>query len=315
MFENKKYDFSFTVSALEDYTNENTGLIAAALYSAPTISEIEVIAGQKSNVKLNKLAHTLTLAAKACGGWSAAGSTVLTQQEVTVCPIQYEEALCPADLETKWFSQLMRDGSNEDDFPFAQFILEDKMKALSSQVEYMFWQGNSAGGSGNLALCNGILYSLSGNSSDTYWSGSTDVTSSGIIASINGLILNMPEVIYGEEDVIIYCSSAVYRTYIQALITANLYNYADAINGKTLRVTVPGHNVEVIATGGLRGTDTLFLTTKSNMVFVTDLLSETSDLDMWWSKDNREVRIAGQFMFGAGVYFPEYVIHNVSAII
>jgi len=315
-----KENFAFVVSDLVDYTNENTGLIASALYKATTIaSGIEILAGQKGDVKLNRLAHTLSLQAAACG-WSTSGSTTLDQIAVAVCPIDYKEALCPKTLEPKWYGQLMSKGSNPEDFPFAQYIVDNKSDALSSEVEYMFWQGNATGspaGSGNLALCDGVIQSIksSGEAGDTtYVSGAASPTVSDIVAKVNLLIAGADEKAYESDDMTLYMSTSLFRTYVSALITANLYNYATNLDAKTGEFYVPGHNIKVVATSGMRTLSTLFMTPASNMVFVTDLLDETEELDMWWSQDNQEIRINGSFKFGAGVYFPALVTHNDSTI-
>jgi len=316
-----KQNFAFVVSDLEAYTNENTGLVATALYKATTISAgIEVLPGQKGNILLNRVGHTLSLQAAACG-WSASGSTTLDQTPVSVCSIDYKEALCPKTLEPKWYGQLMKNGSNPETFPFAEYIINDKADALSAEVEYMFWQGNATGspaGSGNLALCDGIIQGIknSGEAGDTtYVSGAASPVASDVIAKVNLLIAGADERAYEKGDMAIFMSAALYRVYITALITANLFNYAQNLDGSTGELYVPGHDVRVIATSGLRTlTSFMFMSPLSNMVFVTDLLDETEELDMWWSKDNQEVRIAGAFKFGAGVYFPNLVTHNDSTI-
>lgn len=311
----KKYDFSFDVSALSTYTNENTDLIARALYGATTInSGIQVLPGQKGDVKLNKLNHNLYLQAAACG-WSVSGDTDFNQVSVDVCSIDYKEAVCPKTLEPYWQGQLMAQGSDPETFPFAQYIVDNKADALSSQVEYMFWQGDSTFGSGNLALCDGIGAFLSGATGDVYVSAAATggtFGSAAINTAIQAMINEVDERVYNNGDLALYMSVANYKIYVNYLISANLYNYAQNVDGKTLKTTIPGHNIEVIGTPGLRGTNYFYLTPKSNLVFVTDLLDETEDLDMWYSQDNREVRIAGSFKFGVGVYWNEFMVHNNS---
>jgi hypothetical protein len=315
-----KENFAFIVSELEDYTNENTGLIAAAVYKAKTIaSGIEVLPGQKGNVKLNRVNHTLSLQAAACG-WDPSGSTALDQVDVAVNNIDYKESLCPKTLEPKWFGQLMKNGSNPEDFPFSQYIVDTKSEKLSAEIEYMFWQGNETGspaGTGNLALADGIIQALknSGEAGDTkYVSGAANPTVSDIVDKVNLLIANSNETAYETEDMTLYMSVALFRTYVTALINENLFNYAQSLDGKSLEFYVPGHNIRVIGTSGLRGLDLMFLTPASNIVFATDLLDETEQLEMWWSRDNQEIRISGSFKFGVGVYFPALVTHNDSDI-
>ena len=305
----KKYDFAWSQS-LTDYTNENTGLVATALYSAPTIgSGIEILVGQKGDVKLNTLDHNLYLQSAACG-WTVSGDTKLEQVSVSVCSNDYKEALCPKTLEPKWYGQLMAKGSNPETFPFAQYIVENKMGALEAEVDKMFWQADETFGSGNLALCDGIGAFLSGATGDVYVvTASGSSTASTINTKILAMIDSVDERAYTAGDLTLYMSVANFKLYIQYLISANLYNYAQNEKGKTLETTIPGHDIRVMGVGGLRGTNFMYLTPASNMVFVTDSLSD-GDLDMWYSKDNVEVRLLGSFKFGVGVYFNELMVHN-----
>jgi len=310
----KKYDFAWSES-LTDFTNENTGLVATALYSAPTIaSGIQILVGQKGDVKLNTLDHNLYLQSAACG-WTVSGDTLLAQVSVSVCSVDYKEALCPKTLEPLWYGQLMAKGSNPETFPFAQYIVDNKMGALEAEVDRMFWQADSTNGTGNNSLCDGVASFLSGATGDVYVSGSSTAyytggfTTANINAAVNLMISNVDERAYTEGDLTLYMSVANFKKYVTYLISANLYNYADNVAGKTLQVTIPGHDIRVMGVGGLRGTDFFYLTPASNLVFVTDSLSD-GDLDMWYSKDNVEVRLLGSFKFGVGVYFNDLVVHN-----
>lgn len=309
-----KYEFGFNVTDIADFTNENTGLVASAVYSAPTIaSGIDIIVGQKGAVKLNTVSHNLYLQSAACG-WSVSGDTVLEDVDVSVCSVDYKEALCPKTLETKWYGQLMAQGSNPETFPFAQFIADTKMATLTAEVDRLFWQGDETFGSGNLALCTGIGSYLSGLTGDVYVDGATTATLSGftsanINTAIQLLINNVDERAYTNGDLTLHMSVANFKLYVQYLITANLYNYAQNVNGKTLEVTIPGHDIRVMGLGGLRGTDYFYLTPSSNMALVTDSLSD-GDLDMWYSKDNVEIRLLGSFKLGVGIYFPALFVHN-----
>lgn len=306
----KKYDFAFDVSSLSDYTNENTGLVAEALYSAPTIgSGIEILPGQKGDVKLNVLDHDLYLQSAACG-WTVSGQTNLEQVSVSVCSVDYKEALCPKTLEPKWYGQLMSKGSNPEDFPFSKFVVDNKTQAITSEVDYMFWQADSTVGAGNLSLCDGIGSFLSGATGDVYVAAASGTSTSATInTQIQAMIAQVDERAYTNNDLTLYMSVAKFKLYVQYLISANLYNYAQNVDGKVLETTIPGHNIKVMGVGGLRGTDFMYLTPASNLVFVTDSIDD-GDLDMWYSKDNVEIRLVGSFKFGVGIYFNDLMVHN-----
>jgi hypothetical protein len=307
-----KYNFSFDVSALSDYTNENTGLVAKALYSAPTLSSgIEVMVGQKGDVKLNTLDHDISLMAAACG-WSVGGSsTNFNQVTVEVDSIDLKEALCAKTLEPKWMSQLMAAGSSPEDFPFSQYVIENKQKALASQVELMFWQGDKTNASGNLALSEGIGSHLLPVKADlNYVAFGATISVANIEEKVDALIALIPEEIYDEADLTLFMPIGDFKLLMSAYIKNNYFNYNTSEDGKTLSTIIPGHNITVLGTPGLRGTHNWYLTTKSNLVAVTDLLDETEDIKMWYSQDNLEIRLAGSFKIGAGCYFPNLVVTN-----
>jgi hypothetical protein len=306
----KKYDFSFDVSTLSDFTNENTGLIATALYSAPTIgSGIEILVGQKGDIKLNTLEHDLYLQSSSCG-WTVSGDTTLDQVAVSVCSVDYKEALCPKTLEPKWYGQLMAKGSDPETFPFAQFVVDNKMELLKTEVDKMFWTADSTSGTGNAALCDGVASFLGDNTGSVYVAAASGTSTASIInAKVQALIDGVDERAYTKGDLTLYMSVANFKLYVQYLISANLYNYANNVAGKTLELTIPGHDIKVMGIGGLRGTTFMYLTPASNLVFVTDSLSD-GDLDMWFSKDNDEIRMKGSFKFGVGVYFTDLLVHN-----
>jgi hypothetical protein len=308
----KKYNFAFDVSALSDYTNENTGLVAESVYKAVTIGTgIEVLPAQKgSNVKLNTLSHDIALQAAACG-WSVDGTTTFNQVPVSVAAIDLKEALCPKTLEPKYLGQLMANGSSPEDFPFSQYVIETKQEALASQIDYMFWQGDTTGGSGNLALVDGVGSFLeSYTSSVVYVDFGATISVSNVEDKVDAMVAEIPEEIYDRDDLALYMPVGDFKLLVSAYIKNNYYNYNTSENGKTLETTIPGHNIKVYGVPGLRGTHNWYLTPTSNLVFVTDLLDETEDIDMWFSKDNDEIRLKGSLKMGVGVYFSSYVVSN-----
>jgi len=310
----KKQDFSFDIATLTDYTNENTGLMARAVYGAKTISSgIEVLPGQKGNVSLNVNINDIYLQAAACG-WTTSGHTWLKQMDVAVCRCDYMEALCPKDLEVKWYGQLMAKGSMPETYPFAEYVLDNKIAELSTQIEYMFWQADTKHGSGNLALCAGMADFLSGCTGLDFCPQGTGYTAADIIASVNYMVADLDERVAMRDDLVLFMPIADYRTWIQQLVNANMYHY-DPGNSNEFEYKIPGTNITAMGVPGLRGTHYWYLTPKSNIVFVTDLLDETEDLDMWYSRDNREIRINGSFKFGVGVYFCEFVVTNNALLV
>lgn len=305
-----KYEFSFDVSALTEFKNENQPLMAEMLFTPVTIaSGIDVIVGEKSTFKLNSLSNDIYLQAAACG-WTVSGSTNFAQQEIVVDTLDLKEALCPKDLTTKWMSQLMKDGANVEEVPFESFIVESKTKKLSTVIEKMYWQGDKTSGTGNLALVDGMEVFLDGKTS-IYVEQTGATTISNVIDRIDAIVNAIPEEILDLADLAIYVGSDIYRTYVNALLKSQYPVSNESQNkpyGKSFMI--PGYNIEIVMTPGLTGTGDIYSSSKENFVFATDLTSDLENMDIWYSKDNDEIRIKSSFRMGVGAHFPELVVHN-----
>ena len=298
------YKFGFDVASLASYTNYIKNVNAKAIYGAATIaSGIEVIPGQKGNISLTTLTNDLYLQLSSCG-WTVSGNTNLDPVNITLCSLDYKEQLCIKDLEPKWLSQMLKEGNDPTNpIPFIDMIVNSKIDQLKSEVDYIFWQGNTSTGTGNLVLCNGIEKYLSGKTCTYVATASGTTTAANVIAHVNAMVAAIPGELLNATDLVLYMSPADNLIWKQAIISANLYN-PDQI------LPLP---IEVIPIPGLRGTNKWYLTSKKNIVFVTDLLDETEDLKI---VDNPfgtligYIQIFGSLKMGVGVYFPEFVVTN-----
>ena len=52
----------------------------------------------------------------------------------------------------------------------------------------------------------------------------------------------------------------------------------------------------------------MLLTYKDNIVIGTDMLNDEETLDMWYSRDNDEVRVNVQYKLGWNFYFGEHIV-------
>lgn len=309
----KKIEMAFDISALTEFKNENTGLVQELIFKPTTIaSGIDVIVGQKGTFKLNNLSSDIYLQASACG-WTVSGSTTFGQQEVVLKTIDFKEALCAKTLTSKWMSQVMRDGSNPEELPFEKFILDSKVKGVAAENEKMFWRGDTSTGTGNLGLVNGMAAFLSGATGSIYSEASSGTTTSAnVITKVKTMITSMgtnaPELL-DQDDLALYMSSADYLTFIMALNDA-LYPVTNQDQAKPYGKSFNYLGVEVIGTNGLNSEDFWYLSSKKNFVLGTDLTSDEENIEIWYSQDNREYRVAGTYKIGVAAYFPSLVIQN-----
>ena len=302
---------SLNVSGLNAYTDENKmGLIKKSILEGRTVNYITVQPDIKSSASINIIDSALVAAAGSCG-WNAAGSTSLTQRDLSVCPIKINESICLDTLESFYTQSMMNPGSYNTEIPFEQMYSEEKAGKIQAMIEDVIWKGNVATGSGNLALCDGFVQlfentAASGSTVAGNTGSVTAITAANVIDVIDAMIAVVPADIIDQDNLVLFLGYEKYRLAAKALRDANLFHY-DGAEGD-FEMVWPGTNVKVVAVRGLNNQDKMYLSTASNFYLGTDLLNDAEDFAIFYSEDNDEVRFRSKFKMGVQVAFPEFVV-------
>jgi hypothetical protein len=308
---------SLNLAGLSAYTNEMAmDLIKEAVLKGRTVDLATVQGGVKSAATINRLSTVLNAQAGACG-WSATGSTILDQRTITVCDIKINEAICLNDLEAYYTQVMMNPGSYNTEIPFEQLFAENKKDQIMALVEDLIWKGDTVGGTGNLALCDGFKVLFDAGitaSSAKYGTYSNSGLASTIVDKVDEAISKIDSNVIDAEDLHLFMSYPDFRTYAKALRDANLFHYTGAENqGGDFTLMVPGTNVRVIAVRGLNSANRWVLTPASNLYIGTDLLSDAEDFRIFYSQDNDEVRFLAKWKLGVQVAYLEHVVYYVGS--
>jgi len=305
----KKYskeDFAYVVSSITGFTDQSSQeLMAKALIGATTPTYANVKLGIKGTQTLNLVDSTPAFQAGACG-WSASGTTTLTQRNITVCPERINESLCPDSLYSTYQSMLLTPGQTEESVPFEQVIADLKVKQIQQRIEQKLWQATTAGGDCFDGFKTLIASGQTGVgvSAGTAFSASAAYGVSGNPITEVDLIINaLDDNAMAREDLVVFMSYAYFRLYVQALTRNNFFtNYigGTSITGN-MEAIHPNTNVKVVPTIGLNSSNKITIGPKEYTIVGFDLLSDHEKLDIWWSRDNDEVRIRGNYNYGAQV--------------
>jgi hypothetical protein len=308
---------SLNLSGLSAYTNEFAlDLIKEAVLKGRTTDLVTVQGGIKSAATINRLSTTINAQAGACG-WNATGSTILDQRTITVCDIKINESICLNDLENYYTQVQMNPGSYNTDIPFEQLYAENKRDQIQALIEDLIWKGDTVGGSGNLALCDGLKVLFDAGitaSNPAYGTYSLSNLGNEIINKVDEAITKIDTNVIDVDDLHIFMSYADFRTYAKALRDANLFHYTGAENqGAEFSLMVPGTNVRAIAVRGLNSANRWVLTPASNIYVGTDLLSDSEDFRIFYSQDFDEVRFLAKWKIGVQVAYLEHVVYYVGS--
>jgi len=310
---------AFNVSSLADYTEQNEALlVTSSVLGAKTASLIKsagnVMVGVKSSETINIMDTDAFFQAGGTCGFNASGTTSFTQRTVTVGKIAVMEAICPADLESKYLQKALPTGSMYDSIPFEQEFSEKKAKRIASQIEIGLWNGNTGSANGNLNKFNGLIKLIADASASVaandsaYISGGpvASITAANVIEVFDAVYKAIPATVVAEDDMTIFCGQDLFRTYTIALKNANQFHYSIDVKADS-EFVLPGTLIKVVAVQGLNGSNKVYAMRLSNMFLGTDLLNEEEKFELFYAKEADIVRFVAKFKIGVNVAFPDEI--------
>ena len=298
--------YSF-VSPLTTYTEQQRlPLITKAVFAARSAALFTKQVGIKSAAALNLMDTDANIAGGDVCGWSATGNTSFTQRNITVGRMKIQEALCPRQLEQYWMQSQLTAGSQYDGVPFEQAFAEQKALRIAEALENAIWQGNSYFSGVNQLLNAASGSTVSGNTAAI----SGSITTANVISIFDTIYTRIPQAILTKTDLVMFCGWDTFRTLVMAFKanTGVMYNQVDLQGLADGEIVYPGTNIRVIAVPGLLGTNRIVTTYLGNLFYGTDLLSDEENFELWYSKDNDEVRFQAAFKAGVQFAYPDLIV-------
>lgn len=307
---------AFDLTGLEDYVKEhNLPLLRKSLFGSRTAELIKqagtIQTGIKSASALNIMDTDAVLQTGDCN-FNSQGSTTMTQRELEVADIKVNEGLCPRDLEKKWTQYDVVAGSAPESAPYEQVYTERKAEKVARQLENLVWKGDVTG---NADLFDGFLHHIdtAGTAIAVDNTSRTEITKANVEAIMDDVYEAIPSDVIAEGDVTIFVGDDVYRKYVMALKDSNLFHFAP--EGDNLDFSFPADGrVTISAVYGLNGTDRVVAGRTNNFFIGVDLEGEDEQYEMWYSKDNRQVRFAMDFKYGTQIAFPEEIVEFTPSV-
>lgn len=302
---------AYSLGGLTAYTNENADqLIAKAVYSGKTISMIpNKQAGIKSAEKINLLAVTPVFQEGGTCTFSASGATAITQRTITVGKYRVNLSWCEKDLEAYYTQKKLAAGSTYDSMAYAEELTNEVLAQVENKMELVAWMGDTGSGDAYLTLTDGFVKIIDAATGVIDATTQADVTTSTVRGIFEDVYSLLPSAIVDKEDVVAFCGWDTFRTLVTKLTTDNLYHYSFDANAKQGELYYPGSTLKVVAVHGLDGTDRIFATRLSNMVYGTDMLNEDEKFELFQYKDgSNEFRLVMEWKAGFQVAFPDQIV-------
>lgn len=314
---------SFDVSGLVNYVEEQrVPLMTATVNGAKMTKLVEILPNVKSSIKLPQVANSVYFQADDCA-FDPSGSTVFSQRTLTVGKVKINDEWCPKDLETKYFAALMRAGSHKEEVdPTDVFdvIVRDYLSQISLVIDKAIWQGSTGSPTqNNYSYWDGFIETISSgyiNANSTSIYDGSALSTAFTVANAHEMALRLYTALANNgltqhPDTVAFVG---YDTYA-ALVGANILGgstFGSLINNQTGQsdpnamegMTFAGINLKFIPVDGLTGTNKVYAGRTSNFYIGLDAENDFDNFEVWYSKDNRKVRVAMEFKIGTQVRFP-----------
>lgn len=297
---------AFNVSALTGFVNENSQtLLTQALLGNQTAQLITVLPGVKYKQTLKYLETDLLMQAGGCG-YNPSGNTTITDKEVSVVSLKVQETLCPEDLNTTSLQLSLRPGYNTS-IPFEQQWGDRKVKQLQTSVESMIWSTTTS----SSIKCEGLLHTMEDDADVHDYSFNpctTGRTAAEWCNAVFGMFNHLSPEAKSKTDLTLFVGFDVFGLMVQALVTGDLYHVDMTGNNGITPFIFPGTSIKVVPIKALDASCHMVLSPASNLILVTDLLSEEDRIKVWWSEDNQEVRSTIDFKIGTSYYWGNEIV-------
>lgn len=277
-----------------------------------------LMTGVKGNTKLNIME---TGASFTCGetcGWHPSSNTSFSQREMCVLPLNVHASFCDKNLLDTWANYEVKVAAGLKNLPFEEEWTNSIVENVQRNIELSIWLGTAASlytcsnpeEANTNCVCDGLLESILEEAPSFVNTNNYDPYQYFV-----NVFNNLPSEVKGADDLIAFVGVDMYYKLIQSIMETSHFH----IDGDDLLegFVFPGTGVRVVATHALDGEisisshnykDIIVIGRQSNFFYGTDMRGDEEKFDLWYSKDNREFRLAIEFTMGAAVAFPSEVV-------
>ena len=293
---------NFIVTSHPAYVEENRDLLLKnfGLVGGSIRNRIGIQTGIKLKEHLNYLEVAPTLQDGLNCELEPQGDVTLTNREIETAWIEVLIAICPKKLVGKWAEYLVRANANAESLPFEQYIIDGFIAEVNRKIEKLIFQGDKTLTTNpDLKWINGFVKVFQTDGTEVTVTGST------ILAKLQALYAGLDDYTL-ERGAEIYVSPANYRTFLQELVSANLFHYPSAESGTFPKeFFIPGTDVKVVLTPGLEGVNNIALASfPDNLRYGCDMENDQEDVAVKYDPIKELFYVKALWNSGVQVAFP-----------
>ena len=288
---------TYNVQNLPAYVEQHRSELIGQTVLGPDVTKyFDLWTGIKGDTTINVIEATddMLQCGAACG-WSSDGEVSLSQRTIKPGIFKVNLSICDKNLLNKYAGYLVRveAGKTDRDLPFEQELVDEVIKNVKNSLTSKIFNGNATAPAdcGMQGLMN--IQDIT----------SIDITgTSGSKEAIEKIVAAMACANIKSGEIFLSCSD--FTTYVTDLVNANLYHFNPGQAVSDQEVFVPGTNYRLVVTDALAAGE-FFASASNNIVLGVNMENGEEQFDIWYSKDNREFRLAIEFVEGVQVKNPD----------
>ena len=309
------------ISAWTDEISDRAQILLTPILGAPSAQYFDKYKDITGNtIKLPRLENTPYAQAGTACGFTSSGTTTITQLSLTTSAIKVQEKLCLQDLETYFTKAWLKSGSSPETAEIMDIVLKRKLAQVSKKLEQQAWAGKTTYTNDTFwKQLNGLIHQVDNAGDEIITSGGgagTALTTANIRTVVEQMIFGDTPSAIADQELDLFMGYNHYNVLRQKLWQDNLFHYIpNSSEASSFSFKYPTSNVNIIAVpglnndlspdaGGVQPTLTknrMFLTYRGNFAQGFAAENDVNAFDVWYSKDNQELRMNMRFHIGYGI--------------
>lgn len=308
-----KAKFNWDVSELAEYTDQEAQeLYTREVLQGDTLSVIDTQENVKYKTKLKDVDVDVEWQDGSACGWTPQGEVKLQDKDIQAYPIKVNIPFCNLDLLETWANKALRAGAiaQLEEMPYRDAITAHMMKKQSKKLEFALWNETLAGG-GYFDGFETIIAAEAANVIDLNPTNQATFTNQNAFDTIWAAFETMDADEQGaavlETGAFVWLTDSQFNKFVFNVLKENLFHFDPKQAATDGEIDLPGTNIKVKRFRGRTDNNKFYITKSSNLVFGTDLSSDTLNLRQWYNEDEEEIRFKLRFNAGCQIRFAEEI--------
>lgn len=290
-------------SRLKTYLETNgVEVLTKALFNSESAKYFNIQTGCTAEQPIIRLDSTITLADASNCGFTATGSDTFTNRLLSPKFLKVNKEFCPKTLLKTWAHSEVKMNALGQEMPFEELLISNNINELAKVNERLIWEGDTASGSGNMLLMDGIITIAKKDVNTVKQEKSTDT----IWKRVQKIWLALDPAV--ADKTTIFMSIANYKQLIVELMNSNMFHVFEEYQG-TYEMTMPGANVKIKGVSGITQ-DVILATPEDNLYLGVDGESDDEMVDLYFDKSSRNFKFVVEYAYCVNYAFSEFVILN-----